>query len=80
MTKFVKDKNEFDIENNEHVEDMLSKVFISTNKQLNTKLPKITDMSGSTGNLVLILNKRIFCANVGDSEAHLLVYKKGKYD
>ena len=53
--------------------------FVSTNAELNSKLSNVTELSGSTGVGVLIYNDKFYCANVGDSEAGLLVYKDGQW-
>lgn len=55
------------------IANLLKEVFVETNRNLNSKLPRHTELSGSTGVSVFICNKKIYCANLGDSEAAVLV-------
>lgn len=47
--------------------------FMETDSELNASKYIDTEESGSTGVIVLALGKRIYCANVGDSGAGLIV-------
>ena len=55
------------------ISTLLKNVFVETNRELNNKLPRMTELSGSTATSVLIYNKKLFCANLGDSETAVLV-------
>jgi serine/threonine protein phosphatase PrpC len=80
MIQKIKQKftnNDQTMETDEDVGKMLIDSFVGTNNELNQKLSNITELSGSTGVGVLIYNNKFYCANVGDSEAGLLIFKNG---
>ena len=80
MIQKIKQKftnNDQTMETDEEVGKMLIDSFVGTNNELNQKLSNITELSGSTGVGVLIYNNKFYCANVGDSEAGLLIFKNG---
>ena len=62
----------FNPENQKHIETLLKNTFVKTNDELNKKMGQFTDLSGSTGNAVQVVNNVIYCANVGDSRAAIL--------
>lgn len=62
-------RSDFTVTNPEHIKAILKQTFTRTNDELNRKLGSITDLSGSTGILVLIMKELIFTANIGDSKA-----------
>lgn len=59
---------------------LLKDVFVETNRELNGKLPRMTELSGSTATSVLIYNKKLFCANLGDSETAVLIQTSTGYE
>jgi serine/threonine protein phosphatase PrpC len=80
MIQKIKQKftnNDQTMETDEDVGKMLIDSFVGTNNELNQKLSNITELSGSTGVGVLVYNNKFYCANVGDSEAGLLIFKNG---
>lgn len=70
--KLMQSRLEFDVDKEEHIKALQKNTFLKTNDELNKKMGTCTDLSGSTGNSILIIKNKIYCANVGDSRAAIL--------
>jgi serine/threonine protein phosphatase PrpC len=66
------DQNYMDHASDLEIETLLTNLFMETNKQMNFRLQRSTELSGSTGITVLYQNDKFYCASVGDSEARIL--------
>lgn len=70
--KVLKSTSGFQIDKQDHITKLMVETFHKTDNEMNKQLCDATELSGSTGNLVLVLGDKIYCGNAGDSRAQIL--------